>query len=571
MKRSVLELDGQWLFQIDRDERGTERGWHTPAYQPGGWRQEPVPGNWDTYLPELFGYAGWAWYRRTFRVAPAWSNQRLHLRFEGANYATTVWLNGQAIGHHEGGFDPFEFDVSGKVSFEGDNTLAVLVDNWPRLNRVPNSHAGWWNYGGIYRSVKLLALPPVRIADVTVHAEPAAGHQPAPLSLDVALVNEGMTAAEVTLAAQVLADEGPVTLVGEPLAATVTLAPAAEVKLSLSAGITKARLWSPAHPNLYRLRLMLQQAGATADTQETSFGVRSFRVQGTQLLLNGEPVRIAGFDRHEEYAGTGRVDKAGTLEADLELIKRLNGNMVRMHYQGHPDLYDIADRIGLLVYAEIPTWGVGNKDANELSDPGVRQVAESMLRTLIASLKNHPSVVIWSIGNECATNRPEARALFGHLAAVARSLDSTRPVAYVGMHDTEEKCFDLVDIPGINKYFGLRARELGERLDAIHALTPDKPLLVTEFGHESALGLRGQGYGTEDEQASVLEQNWAVIRARHDYIPGGLIWCLADYWHQPAGVEHRWLNRIYFCHGVTTLARQPKQAVAAVKTMWEKR
>jgi len=325
----------------------------------------------------------------------------------------------------------------------------------------------------------------------------------------------------------------------------------------------RARLWSPAKPELYALRLALKQAQATVDTLDASFGVRRFEVCGTHLCLNGDLVTLTGFNRHEEYAGSGRVDPGGLLEADLRLIKQLNGNTVRMHYQAHPDLYDLADRLGLFVFAEVPLWGAGSRDLGELSDPGVWQTAERMLRTLVGSLKNHPSVVIWSVGNECATNRQEARPLIAHLVAVARSLDSTRPIAYVGMHDVDEKCFDLVDLPCINKYMGLRAAEFGERLDAIHALNPHKPLLVSEFGHEAVSGLCGEGYGTEDEQAAVLEGKWQVLRGRQSYIPGGLVWCLADYWHMPAGPDLRWLNRIYFCHGVTTLALQrpgPAQA-----------
>jgi hypothetical protein len=115
---------------------------------------------------------------------------------------------------------------------------------------------------------------------------------------------------------------------------------------------------------------------------------------------------------------------------------------------------------------------------------------------------------------------------------------------------------------------GLRAAELSERLEQIHALQPGKPLLVTEFGHESVLGLHGEGYGTEDEQALVLEKKWQVLRERRAFVPGGLIWCLADYWHMPVGPDFRWMNRIYFCHGVVTLARQPKKAVAVVKRMF---
>jgi beta-galactosidase/beta-glucuronidase len=582
-KRAELSLDGLWRFQIDRDEQGEARGWHQPGYEPDGWLKVAVPSNWDTYLPELFGYAGHTWYRRTFRARRSWGGSRVHLRFEAANYETTVWLNGELVGSHRGGFDPFEFDVTDKLKWEGDNTLAVRVDNWPRLNRVPNAMGGWWNYGGIYRSVKLLVRPAVRISDVFLRAEPAEGQDSAPLRVDVILVNESSDPVEVSLTGSVTDGEKPVRLRSpgaltgrSPLTSTVmSLAPGpAEGRVSLTAEMNRPKTWSPQKPHLYTLHLDLsltggQEDGTTLDVTEVSFGVRRFEVRGTELFLNGKPITLTGFNRHEEYAGSGRVDPGGMLEADLRLIKRLGGNMVRMHYQAHPDLYDLADRLGLLVFAEIPLWQVGNRDATELSDPGVWQTAETMLRTLIGELKNHPSVVIWSVGNESATNKAEARPLIGHLVEVARSLDADRPVAYVGMYGSNERCFDLVDLPGINVYFGQRMAELGSFVDKVHALVPDKPLLITEFGHESVLGLRGEGYGTEEEHAIVLERKWQVFRERRAFVPGGLIWCLADYWHMPAGPDFRWLNRIYFCHGVTTLARRPKKAVAAVRRMWD--
>jgi len=569
MKRAQQLLDGQWLFRIDRGEQGEALGWHTPGFEPKGWLKAPVPGNWDTYLPELFGYAGHAWYRRTFQVKPAWQGARIHLRFEGANYETTVWLNGHEVGCHAGGFDPFAFDVTGLLDWEGENTLAVRVDNWPRIGRVPNSYGGWWNYGGLYRSVKLLALPPVRIADVTVRAEPPApGAEAAPLMVDVTVVNEGSDPAEVALTAGVTLGDDRVPVEGDLFTPTHLLAPGEAVRLSLQARILSAQLWSPAHPHLYSLRLALKEGRHTLDALETGFGVRRFEVCGTQLCLNGEPIVLTGVDRHEEYAGKGRVDPGNCLEADLRLIKEMGGNMVRMHYQAHPDLYDLADRLGLLIFAEIPAWQVGNRDVHEFSDPQVRQTAEAMLRTLIGSLKNHPSVVIWSVGNECATRLEEARPFFAHLVEVARSLDTSRPVAYVGMYGPDEKCFDLVDIACINVYKGLRTQELAELVDQVHAIVPDKPLFITEFGHEAVLGLRGEGYGTEDEQAQVLAAKWQVFRERRAFIPGGLIWCLADYWHMPAPPEFKWMNRIYFCHGLTTLARQRKRAVAVVKRMW---
>jgi beta-galactosidase/beta-glucuronidase len=569
MDRELLTLDGQWLFQVDRDEQGKARGWHEPSYQPDGWREVEVPSNWDTYLDGLFGFAGHAWYRRRFSADPRQQGSRAHLRFEGANYETTVWLNGKLLGVHRGGFDPFVFDVTGKLDLSGDNTLAVRVDNWPKLNRVPNSLGGWWNYGGIYRSVKLLSVPAVRIDDVFVRAEPGQGSAGAPLVLTVTVVNESEQTVEVTVSAAVSRDDKAVALDGELATPTATVPPGEQIQLTLEATIPGAWLWSPDEPNLYVLHVSLGQRNVVLDAQDVSFGVRKFEAHGTRFYLNGEPITLTGFNRHEEYAGSGRVDPGGVLETDLRLIKEMNGNTVRMHYQAHPDLYELADRIGLLVFAEIPLWGVGNRDVAELSSQEVRETAETMLRTLIGELRNHPSVIIWSVGNESATRHIEARPLIGHLVDVTRSLDTTRPVAYVGMFGPDEECFDLVDVPCINVYFGKRIAELGEFVDTVHALQPDKPLIITEFGHESVRGLHGEGYGTEDEQAAVLESNWQVFHERADFIPGALIWCLADYWHMPAGPDFRWMNRIYFCHGVTTLNRRSKLAVDTVKRIFD--
>jgi beta-glucuronidase len=213
---------------------------------------------------------------------------------------------------------------------------------------------------------------------------------------------------------------------------------------------------------------------------------------------------------------------------------------------------------------------MGQGDPAEWSDPVVGRTTEAMLRTLIGTLRNHPSVVIWGVGNECGTDREEARPLIARLVKTARSMDGTRPIAYVGFLGTRERVYDLVDLPCHNQYFGLRLDELGRHLDAVHALAPDKPLLATEFGHEAIRGIRGEGYGTEDEQAAVLESNWRAIRDRSDYMPGGLIWCLADYWHMPCGPDHDWMGRSYFCHGVVTLDRRPKKACQAVRRMWRR-
>lgn len=564
-KRSQMLLDGAWRFNIDRHEIGEKNGWHLPAYSDQHWGEYPVPGNWDSYLPELFGYGGVGWYRRSFTIRPTWKGRKIHLRFEGANYATTVWLNGKLAGSHSGGFDPFEFDVTGLVEWDAPNTLSVRVDNWPKINRVPNSYAGWWNYGGIYRSVVLKALPKIRIADVFVHSAQVVDGKP--LIVNLELVNESDQAVEI-------AAFGKVRSVGQVLDLTgpgkVRLEPDAIAALDLSVQLAETRLWTPRSPNLYNLQLDLFSGRKLLDRTGLRFGVRKFEVSGKQLLLNNQPIYLTGFDRHEEYYGTGRVDTQNQLYDDLEWIQRLGGNMVRMHYQTHPDLYDLADEMGLMVFAEIPAWQIGVKDIKEWENSEVWQTAESMLRTSIHDLKNHPSVVIWSIGNECATDKQESRPLIKHLANTVRSLDTSRPVAMVGMYAERDVFFDLVDLPCMNTYSFHDQAGLRSRIEKILGKIGDKPLLVTEFGAEAMLELHGDNYGTEEEQASILADHWEVFQEYRDSIPGALIWSLADYWHMPQSPDFSWgVNRYYFCHGVLSLDRFPKKATETVARLFQ--
>ena len=564
-KRSKMLLDGTWHFNIDRREIGETQGWHTSAYPDSHWNEVPVPGNWDCCLPELFGYAGMAWYRRSFTLRPAWKVNKIHLRFEGANYSSTVWLNGHLVGHHNGGFDPFEFDITNEVNWDSSNSLSVRVDNWPKMNRVPNSYAGWWNYGGIFRSVIIEALPEVRIADLFVHSSAVVDGKPLSVNLDI--VNQSELALEIKVAGKVNGNGQALDLAGP---GTLRLEPGAHASLELSAQLPEPQLWSPQSPNLYTLQLDLFSGRRLLDRTAIRFGVRKFEVRGKRLLLNNQPIYLSGFDRHEEYFGTGRVDTENQLYQDLASIQQMGGNMVRMHYQGHPDLYDLADEMGLLVFAEIPAWQIGLKDIKEWEDPEVWQTTETMLRTLIHDLKNHPSVVIWSVGNECATDKPESRGLIQHLAETARSLDLSRPVAMVGMYAERDLFFDLVDLPCMNTYSGHDQAGLRMRIEKILAAIGEKPLLVTEFGAESILELHGDNYGTEEEQAGIIVDHWNVFQEYRDMIPGALIWSLADYWHMPAGPDFSWgLNRYYFCHGVFTLDRFPKKAVETIKKLFQ--
>ena len=388
-----------------------------------------------------------------------------------------------------------------------------------------------------------------------------------PLLVNLALVNESDQAVAINPLGKVKKDGAVLADLTGP--GTVRLAPGEKKSVELSAQITQPSLWSPQSPNLYDVQLDLFSGRRLLDRTSVRFGVRKFEVRGKQLLLNNQPIYLTGFDRHEEYYGTGRVDPLNQLFDDLESIRAMGGNMVRMHYQAHPDLYDLADEMGLMVFAEIPAWQIGNKDIKEWENTEVWQTAETMLRTLIHDLKNHPSVVIWSVGNECATDKPESRPLVKHLADTVRSLDTSRPVAMVGHNGDRDLFFDLVDLPCMNTYSFHDQAGLRTRIDKILAKIGDKPLLVTEFGAEAIFELHGDNYGTEEEQASILADHWQVFQEYRQSIPGALIWSLADYWHQPMPPDFSWgVNRYYFCHGVLTLDRFPKKATETVSQLF---
>jgi beta-glucuronidase len=438
---------------------------------------------------------------------------------------------------------------------------------------VPHQVIGWWNYGGIYRSVAVRALPPVRIDDLLVRAEPAPGAGDAPLEVDVWLVNEGEDHLDVPVIGQVTDGGRPVALAEGLSSQPVRITPGDRAHLRFSSCIERANLWSPDAPNLYDLHLALRQGERTLDSLEVRFGVRKLEVRGTQLVLNGEPIFLRGFNRHEEYPGNGRVDPGGLLEADLRLMKELNANTVRMHYPAHPDLYRLADELGLMVFAEIPLAFIGtplpgltpppasDPARGGLTDPDVWRTAEAMLRTSIGALRNHPSVVIWSVGNECGTTTDRACDLIAHLVDVARSLDTTRPVTYVSHNGLNERCFGLVDVQCVNVYKGLRSAELGEFVEQVHAMAPDKPVLITEFGMQSVRAFDGHDWCGVGHHAEVLESNWTAFRARSDFVAGALIWCLADYRVHTCDPDGHLLNKWRFCHGILSLDRQPKAPV----------
>ncbi|NLE45172.1 MAG: hypothetical protein GX620_10655 [Chloroflexi bacterium] len=560
--RRRLSLSGDWLFTIDREEEGRDLGYFSPEYDDSDWMCTRVPGNWDTIVPELFGYSGLGWYRTTFSVDPGWHGRRVVIRFEGSNYATRVWLNGQDVGTHEGGFTPFEFDVTEAIEWDGANTLAVEVDNRACLGRIPNSLTGWWNYGGIYRDVVLCSIPALFIADTNVRAEPSLNGEGL-LSVTITVDGEP-PASDVGIHLRVACDGKAVDLQGDA-DATLRWGQACSFDVSWPG----ARLWSLESPTLYTLLVTLTDnlSGQIIDELPTTFGVRQFELRSDGFYLNGEPLVLKGVNRHEEYSGTGRVDPGGVLESDLLRIRELGCNMVRIHYPCEPSFYELTDRLGLLAFVEIPFWQIGNRELGEIGDPAVVAAAKRQISVMVSELRNHPSVAIWSVGNECASDTEEGRTTISELIDYTRKLDTTRPITYVSHKREECKCLDLGDFISLNEYYGLRLDDLRAMLEGVHRQQPHRVILMTEFGHEAVRGLLGTARGSEQQQAEVIARQWELFQSL-DYIVGGLIWSWADYWHLPAGPQHRGMNQVYYCHGLLTLNRAPKLAVETVRGLF---
>jgi len=569
MERVSFLLDGEWLFQISPERvsgggtRIKQEDWQSPDFKPDNWLKVDVPSNWDTYLPELFGYAGTGWYRRFFYLQPEWKGRKIVLNFEGANYQTKVWINGEKVGENEGGFNNFQFDITNVVKWGKENLIAVSVDNMPVIGRIPNSLAGWWNYGGIHRSVSLKILPRLFISDVFVHSEPL-DEKNASVDLEVELKNEEDKKCEFELIAEIELNKRKVSSMREK----ISLSSGESKKILLKTNLKNPQLWSLENPVLYDANLFISEKEKTIDKLKIPFGIRKIEIKGYRFLLNGKPVFLKGVNRHEEYYGTGRVDKENTLESDLKSIKEMGVNIVRMHYPFEKRFYELTDKMGLLTFAEIPYWQMGVHDIKEFTSPEVIENAKKQLENLVRELKNHPSVVIYSVGNECASETEEGKIAIKQLIDWTKKLDSTRPVTYVSNKRTSCKSYEFVDFLSDNLYFGMDSEGLSKILDEIHALQPEKPILITEFGCEAIKGISGNVRGSEEFQAEVIKKNYEVFLSK-EYIMGAIIWCWADYWHQP--IIPGWsLNRCYFTHGLVTLKREAKKAFFEAKKIFTK-
>ena len=413
-----LDLSGRWGILFDSDNQGVVRGWHLGRWPEGGEQSIEVPSVWNTIRP---GYAGPAFYRARFTSNPEWKGSSVRLRIGAANYLTQAWLNGVYLGQHEGGYTPFDFDLSGPLRFGEGNELIVRVLSLPptgeidglSLAQVPCSKETWYyGHGGIWGAVEVLVEPQIRCSDLFV--EPDVEWERVCVHLQ--MINGTDAPAETQVEVRVFAPGDAE--VGS--ASTEVLLPPERSEHEFWIPILDPMLWSVSDPNLYRCRVIVRAQGYGEHVVETTFGMRSFTMRDGEFLLNGRPIFLRGTLYQPNYPVTLLYPPHPEWpEREMQRIKQAGFNLVRSHIRpACPEYLDIADRIGLLIYEETSLAWI--ERTPRLYEHGERELREMILRD-----RNHPSIVIWGIFNENLLSN--SRAGF-HLLDYARSLDATRVV-----------------------------------------------------------------------------------------------------------------------------------------------
>jgi beta-glucuronidase len=468
-----------------------------------------VPGDWNTQRPELLLYEGPIWYKRDFdyKLAPG---RRLFVRFGAANYHAIATLNGKKIGEHVGGFTPFEFEITSLVKEKG-NFLIVYVDDKRIPEGVPTVNTDWWNYGGLTRDVELVETPQTFIEDYSIQlAKGSSAHVSGWVRLNGPQAKQTVKVRipEAGVAAEAVTDEK------------------GYARIEFDARFT---LWSPGNPKLYDV--MVESAG---DSVRDAIGFRTIETRGTGILLNGKPVFLRGISIHAEAPyRTGRAWSDEDARTLLGWARELGCNFVRLaHYPHDERMLRLADRMGLMVWSEIPVYWTVHFD-----DPATYANAENQLVEMISRDKNRASVALWSVANETPIHEARTKFLTG-LIRRTRSEDSTRLVTAAlesRYADDVTKTIDdplgqELDVVGCNEYIGWYDGLPGKADTIRWEMTHQKPLIVSEFGGGALQGNHGDELTifTEEYQRSVYEHQIAMLK-RIPFLRGMSPWILMDF------------------------------------------
>ncbi len=516
-----VPLDGVWLFRTDPEKRGEAERWAAPGAAKDGWDEVAVPSTWQV-APLTADYMGTAWYRREFEAPESWKGRAVRVEFEAVFHTAEVFVNGKRAGEHAGkGYTAFTLDIGGLVELGRPNTIAVRVDNSFAPDMLPrNDSYDWTPDGGLTRPARLIVTPPVYIESLRVDAVPDLATDQASLSVWATVRNATSRAVRIQ-PAYALKEEatGAEIMFGMGfLEEEIPAGTARDIAVTSGSNIRHPKLWHFDHPHLYKLEASIEQKGRVLHRAETTFGIRKIEVRGTEFLLNGEPVRLAGVERmagsHPEF---GLAEPASWIEHDHDDLKELNGVFTRVHWPQDRRVLDYCDRKGILIQLEVPTWGPGTFQKLE-GDLLERITANGLeqLREMIARDRNHPCVFSWGLCNEVDGQAPVAQEFVRRMLGEAKRLDPGRLCTYASnsLQSTPERDVAAeMDFVSWNEYyeswFGGDLGALRRNLESIHAAFPEKPVVISEYGYCACTADRPEDYR---RRAEILETHNAVFR-----------------------------------------------------------
>lgn len=585
LTRRRISMDGMWKFHLDERSVGENEGWIDGI--PGE-EMIPVPASFQDFYTEkdIREYTGDFWYETDFFVPGEWEGREILLRFGAATHRASVYVNGILITEHEGGFFPFSAKVTTVVRYDSYNKVVVKVNNelnctnlpcgetitLPNGKKMSKPYFDFFNYAGLQRSVYLLALPGESIVD---------------FDLDYAIHGKN---AEVSYQIRTNGEHAVQLALFDAKGHCVAQKDGKEGVLY----VENARLWQVRNAYLYRLRIRIMDGEELIDEYEQEIGIRTVKVEGTDILINGEPVYLKGFGKHEDSDIVGRGFSIGIMKRDFELMKWIGANSFRTsHYPYSEEIYQMADREGFLIIDEVPAVGMFQSLMNFMEASTGKQTAffekettpvllKAHLRAIeemIARDKNHPSVVAWSLLNEPETTNEAAVPYFKEVFDLANKLDmQKRPRTFAlimnSLPDTC-KCYQFSDIIALNRYYGWYmkggyeicvAEELFRKeMDAWKEKKLNKPFIFTEYGADTLASEHKlpSVMWSQEYQDEYLKMTHEVFDS-YDFIKGEQIWNFADF-QTTEGIMRVNGNK----KGVFTRQRQPKDIAYKLKERWE--
>jgi beta-glucuronidase len=580
--REGKRLDGLWRFTPDAAGTGrSAQWWRGPL--PGA-RDIPVPASFNDVFADdaLHDLVGDVWYQRALFVPAGWPDRRVMLRFDAATHRATVWVDDELVVEHEGGYTPFEADISHLAVPGKERRVTVVVNNELTFQTIPPGvvntlpdgtrqqryYHDFFNYAGLHRSAWLHSTPAVRVEDITVVTD---------IEGTTGVVRYRVEVAGGTAAVRAVLRDAD--------GREVARASGSDGELR----VPDAQLWGPGRGYLHELAVELVDGDQVVDRYLQPVGMRSVRVEGTRFLINDEPFYFRGFGMHEDHLVRGKGHDDASMTHDFALLDWVGANSFRTsHYPYAEEVLDQADRRGIVVIDETAAVGLNlgigggfflgglhKTFSDDTINDTTREVHRQAILELVARDKNHPSVVLWSIANEPESHTEESVAYFEPLFTAAREADPSRPVGFVNvMLAPYDKCLltALADVVMLNRYYGWYS-DTGNLQNAERALEAelrgwagkhDKPIIITEYGADTIAGfhaLRSQPW-TEEFQVEFLDAYHRVFD-RIDAVVGEHVWNFADF-ETTASLVRVGGNK----KGVFTRDRAPKAAARALRQRW---